>query len=129
MITIVDYVKIVIGINYKFSSLFGEIKEIFEALFALDVPEAIKETQQVVLMIQLMLYQRLNIITPITTFTLPIVEEHAQRVLWFRDLFIDKGIPFKPEFLRYGSNYAKQWKVAKAIQLGLEDMKLHENSI
>lgn len=110
-----------IGAKYSFKSLLSEIFEIFEELRKCDFHAALMECAQVMLMLQLILWQRFKINTPILGLSKSVALEHYSRVEWFKDKFLQIGIPFKLEYLKGGSNHSKPEKVARAFLAAAAD--------
>jgi len=50
-------------------------------------------------------------------------KEWVDRIEVWKSIFKEHGLPFKVEYIRYGGNYNKPWKVQKALELARRDNK------
>jgi len=105
----------------KWGYVYGEVIEFLEEVAKHDVQGMISEACDVYTCTSCALLTT-------TGINLPIVWTRSadgwfHRVDVFRKMLNDKGLKFKLEYLRYGSNYKKPEKVAKVIELATLDQR------
>ena len=106
-------------LNWSYVNL--EIKEFFKELKDCNVKGMIREACDVYTVV-------MCVITTVTGIGIPLLwtwsaKEWVDRIEVWKSIFEKHGLPFKVEYIRYGSNYNKLWKVEKALELARIDME------
>jgi hypothetical protein len=110
------YRDILGGKAQRWTSIFSELYEFLEAISCFNFKEANLEGQQVLYAIQMQYYQMSGV-----DFYLQFCDEvvdgfYLRREVWL-EIFKEYNVPFKNEYLEYGSNYKRIHKIKKALEL------------
>lgn len=107
------------GMTFKYT--IGEIQELWEEVLKLDIHGIISEACDVYTCTMCAIYTNFDIDMPI--IWTKSAKEWIHRVEIFKKILSNRGLRFKLEYLRYGSNYNKQCKVDKVIELATLDQQ------
>lgn len=114
-----DYKK-----KYKFSSVYGEVKEVFEARSLTNLKE---ELNDVCFTLQSWLFLKLvhnNIKADWTMIWFsPSIIKMQDRLEWWTKYFDERGLTFKLHYWKGGSNYKKPHKIQKALDIALAEQE------
>lgn len=102
--------------DQKVSSIFSEFVEILEALVKLDTAEARLEAQQFFYALQMQLYQATGIDFYLVGCGDAVEGFYKRRDVWLK-IFAEYNVVFKNQYLRFGSNYKRAYKIKKALEL------------
>lgn len=106
-------------LNWSYVCL--EIKEFFRELKNCNVKRMMEEACDIYTV-------AMCAITTTTGIGIPLfwtwsAKEWIDRIEIWKSIFEKHGLPFKAEYIRYGGNYNKLWKVEKALELARRDVE------
>ena len=110
------FVEILGGRPQKWTSIFIELAEVFEALFKWDILELKLEYEQVLYAIQMQLHQWLGVDFYLRGCSNAVEGFYRRRDVWL-NIFNRYNVEFKNEYLQEGSNYKRAHKIKKALEL------------
>jgi hypothetical protein len=110
------YRDILGGKAQRWTSIFSELYEFFEALLHFNFEEARLEGQQVLYALQMQYYQLSGIDFYLQCCGEVVEGFYLRREVWL-EIFKEYNAPFKNEYLEHGSNYKRIHKIKKALEL------------
>jgi hypothetical protein len=105
--------------HFKFESVLGEVKEVFEARSIDNLKE---ELQDVLYFWNCWLYSNFRINLPMFGAMGSVRKFMARLEVW-NWIFYDNKLLFDPKYLVNGSNYNKPEKIEKALELARREQK------
>src|SRR5690606_24986544 len=105
--------------HFKFRSVLGEVKELFQARSLSNLKEEIGD---VLYFIYCWLYSNYRINLPMLGAMSSVYKFKSRLIVW-EVIFLIHGLEFHPRYLVNGSNYDKEYKVEKALQLARESQQ------
>lgn len=103
----------------KWNYVHLEIKELWEEIKKLNIKGIINESCDVYTVCCCAFETTTGI--PVPLLWERSAKEWVRRIEVWKSIFKDNNLEFKIEYIRYGGNHKKQWKVDKALQLARED--------